>query len=43
MMCNVVYVVFCTYGVECLLYIWCCVHISYEMLGIDGVMYMFHM
>ena len=33
----------CTYGVVCLLYIWCCVHIAYVVLGIDGSMYMLDM
>lgn len=42
-MCNVLYVVFCTYDVVCVLYIWCCVYITYELLVIDGAMYMLDM
>ena len=33
----------CTYGLVCLLYISLFVHISYLVLGIDGVMYMLDM
>jgi len=42
-MCNVVYVVLCTYDVVCKLHIWCCVYITYVVLGIDGVTYMLDM
>ena len=42
-MCNVVYVLLCTYDVVCLLFISRCVYITYIVLGVDGVVCILHM